>query len=311
MYPDANYPKTYNLRILLDNWNTDSTVIPPVHYDSLCHFNYQNETELAAAFRYQKAERPFIMYNIPEVDAVAKKWSDVDYLQHKLGKKKYRTESSKDNHFMYWRGNGNMFLRGKDGKKWTPPTSVTAVKYEDWLQLAVKGQNTSLENRTHQYFRVSSDMGNEWLFNELPFFKPVKSLFLVDPKEQRGIHCRFGMRSVIAEAHFDGGRNAVVLLGGLRRWIMTHPDQCSQMYMIPNGHPSARHSEVDWSKPDYDKYKTFATVQANEVILQAGDMLWVPTFWIHYITSLNINYQCNSRSGRTNVFNKALKDCGF
>ena len=74
-------------------------------------------------------------------------------------------------------------------------------------------------------------MGNEWLFQELPFFKPARNMFLVDPRyasihslsllvsltpphavcclrEQKGIHCRFGMRSVIAEAHFDGSRNS-------------------------------------------------------------------------------------------------------
>ena len=33
------------------------------------------------------------------------------------------------------------------------------------------------------------------------------------------------MRSVIAEAHFDGSRNVIALFGGMRRYILTHPDQ--------------------------------------------------------------------------------------
>ena len=102
------------------------------------------------------------------------------------------------------------------------------------MEIAVKGQNISQENRVHQYFRVSSDMGSPRLYEELPFFKPKESLFIVNPRA-KGIHCRFGMRSIIAEAHFDGSRIGVVI-GGMRRWILTHPNQCENMHMLPRGH---------------------------------------------------------------------------
>ncbi len=178
--------------------------------------------------------------------------------------------------------------------------------------MAVKGQNKTLDDRTHQYFRVSSDMGgNSWLFDELPFFKPKESIFIVKPSEQRGIHCRFGMRSIIAEAHFDGSRNAVVMLGGLRRWILAHPDQCVNMHMLPRDHPSGRHSEIDWSKPDPAKFPNWNKIRGNEVILQPGDYLYVPTYWIHYIVSLNVNFQCNTRSGKHDSYDKHIRKCGF
>ena len=193
---------------IVNNWNTDSTEIPPFHYDSICHFDYQNATQLGYAMTYRSKEVPFIMFNIPEVDETVKRWNNIDYLSKLLGKKSYRTETSKDNHFMYWRGGSrSMFGSGN----WKPPTDVTYRNFEDWLELAVKGQNKTLDHRVHEYFRVSSDAGNHFLFNELPYFKPKKSIFIVEPSEQRGIHCRFGMRSVIAEAHFDGSRNAVVM----------------------------------------------------------------------------------------------------
>ncbi|KAJ1432681.1 hypothetical protein B484DRAFT_447673 [Ochromonadaceae sp. CCMP2298] len=75
------------------------------------------------------------------------------------------------------------------------------------------------------------------------------------------INTRFGMRSVIAEAHFDGSRNSVVELAGMRRWILTHPNQ------------------VDWSKPDTIKFPNYAKVKGNEVILTPGDFLYIPTYW--------------------------------
>lgn len=296
---------------MTDNWNTDNTEIPPFHYDSLCHFDFQNETQLQSAYAYQAAEVPFIVYNSPEVDAVVKKWDNLDYLSAKLGTGSYRTEIAKTNHFMYWKNAGQKFLRSAEGKIWKPPTKVVSETFEEWLETAVKSQNKSIDERDYQYFRVSSDMGNSWLFDELPFFQPKKSLFLVQPKAQAGIHCRFGMRSVIAEAHFDGSRNTVVQMGGLRRWILAHPNQCRNMHMLTNEHPSGRHSAVDWSAPDHEKFPNFKNVQANEVILQPGDIAYIPTYWIHYITSININYQCNSRSGASRGFDADIKQCGF
>ena len=103
----------------------------------------------------------------------------------------------------------------------------------------------------------SCDTGSsEYLFDELPFFQPSHEwspgmiLGENSPKEmdlakatatgsdtvlpvshsthllmgehgesQHGLHCRFGMRGVIAENHFDSTRNAIVLLGGSRRYV--------------------------------------------------------------------------------------------
>jgi hypothetical protein len=56
------------MKLLLDNWNPDDTRIPPVHYDSLCRFNYMTEKNKAEAYRI--AEVPFITYNHPEVNEV-------------------------------------------------------------------------------------------------------------------------------------------------------------------------------------------------------------------------------------------------
>lgn len=308
--PDPGYPQAFPIMDLITNWPTDNTEIPAQHYDSLCHFDFQNSSDLIKAYNYRKAEVPYVVYNIPEVDAVVNKWNDVDYLHRKLGNGAYRTETSKTNHFMYWHSSGH--FEGKE--KWKAPTGLIQVSFENWLETAVKGQNRSLEERTHQYFRVSADSekgSNGWLFNELPFFRPKKSLMMVEPDEQRGIHCRFGMRSVIAEAHFDGSRNAVVMLGGMRRWILTHPDQCVNMHMLPKEHPSGRHSDVDWSNPDIVKYPNFQKIRSNEVILQPGDYLYVPTYWIHYIISLNVNFQCNTRSGRHSSYDKFIAQCGF
>lgn len=52
-------------------------------------------------------------------------------------------------------------------------------------------------------------------------------------------------------------------------------------------------------------------MDARQVILGAGDFLYLPTHWFHYIISLGLNYQCNTRSGRDNTYSKYMRKCGF
>ena len=69
---------------------------------------------------------------------------------------------------------------------------------------------------------------------------------------------------------------------------------------------------VDWSRPvDTEKFPLFDDLRAMEVILEPGDVLYLPHIWLHYIVSLGTNFQCNSRSGRNAIGFNALKKCGF
>ena len=39
------------------------------------------------------------------------------------------------------------------------------------------------------------------------------------------------------------------------------------------------------------------TPPAPQVVLNAGDILYLPAWWFHYIISLETTIQCNTRSG--------------
>jgi hypothetical protein len=182
------------MKAILDNWNPDDTTIPPFHYNSLCYFDYQ--TELHKALNYRNAELPFIVYNTPEVESVVKRWDDLNYLNEKIGpKRKYKTSTSEDNHFMYYnRPDNKGQYKDQLGRPWKKPTGQTDMTFREWIEKATVEHNKSLEEREHYYFRVSTDGPSHWLFDELPFFQPKKSFFMVQPSDQKGIHCRFGMK---------------------------------------------------------------------------------------------------------------------
>jgi hypothetical protein len=51
---------------------------------------------------------------------------------------------------------------------------------------------------------------SQFISQDLPIFSTVEENFFVTRVDaNKGIQCRFGMKGVIAEAHYDGGRNMV------------------------------------------------------------------------------------------------------
>jgi Cupin-like domain len=333
---------------VLLNWKPDNynpSDVPEYIYQGLCVFDYN--TDYSKALAYRTAELPFIVINDPRIARTVERWNAPNYMEQMLGDVEHRTEYSINNHFMYFvpptkrrlggnhgNNNNNNERRKRNNRPympdgWQAPTRSMRMSFTTWLQHANNtNPNDVGPNSSHWYYRLigcgllgndgSCDRGSsEYLYDELPFFQPTtnnnNSLYVVDGTEQKGIHCRFGMPGVIAENHYDHSRNTIVVLKGSRRYILAHPNQCENLLLYPKGHPSARHSSIDWSNVTqdvFDQHANFATAQVNEVVLQAGQALYLPTDWFHYIISLELNYQCNTRSGITYQFIPDLQRCG-
>jgi len=190
-------------------------------------------------------------------------------------------------------------------------------------EIQVDNDRESEKRMKWYYFRLNAfleeakgDTVDKFVFDEVAFFDPrnttASHFYFVEPEDQRGINCRFGMRGIVAENHYDLSRNMIAILGGERRYIIAHPAQCSKMGLYPAQHPSGRHSSFDWSNPsDWDVHPEFRTAEVNEVVLHASDVLYLPTSWFHYISNLSLNYQCNIRSGIGHENADAIRDCGF
>lgn len=336
--PPEGYPFDWTLMDVLKSWPPDDPTPRPKIFQGLCVFDYTKDYD--KAMKYRKAELPFVTINDPQVQQAVKRWNSPGYMASMLQGVRHRTEYSENNHFLYWNAPRNNKNKKKnrhgmlrpppppDQKKddllkdWKQPTQMMRMPYLEWLHHANVTDDELGPDKPHWYYRLigcgetgptgTCDSGSsEYLFDELPFFQPKPNLYIVRPEKQKGIHCRFGMKGVIAENHFDGSRNAIAVLGGERRYILSHPSQCKNLALLPKGHPSARHSAVDWSNPDLEEYPEFQLARGNEVVLQAGDVLYLPTNWFHYIISLSLNFQCNTRSGIDDRYMNPIHQCGF
>lgn len=287
-----------DLLSIVSDWNPDTPEVPANFQERLQYFDYGNPNERNIAEAYRNAEIPFKLFNISEFEDTAILWSD-EYLTNnfKPNKVRFHVEKAKTNHFMFWTGRRSV-------PNYIPPTEImSSISYADWLAKANQAEHSKLTNDSiHFYFVSGADAhenGRTFISRDLPLFSTQKNnFFITKVNKNKGIQCRFGMRGVIAEAHYDSGRNMIAMLKGAKRYIISPPRTCEHLGIIADTrHPSYRHSVIDWSDLKQAKQANFDKVDAIDTVLRNGEVLYLPSFWFHYIVSLNYSTQCNSRSG--------------
>jgi hypothetical protein len=223
--PPPGYPHQWKLLDeILHDWPTNdiATANKRTIYQGFCVFDYMLDKQKAE--RYRKAEVPFVVQNDPSVQKTVERWNTPNYVDTLLGDTPHRTEYSPNNHFMYWIKPGTKmrnkklkthFTQIEKPQGWTQPTQMMRMPYAEWLGHA---QTTEVgPDQPHWYYRLigcgemehgDCDKGSsEYLFDELPFFQPRETLYVVEPERQKGIHCRFGMKGVIAgKSYYGWGR---------------------------------------------------------------------------------------------------------
>lgn len=95
--------------------------------------------------------------------------------------------------------------------------------------------------------------------------------------------------------HCDPFDGILMQLSGVKRVVLFPPSQLSNLYPFPvTAHlrhglkRRASYSQVYPDRPDFDTFPKFraAWQQRYEVILEAGDVLFIPVGWWHEVTAL-------------------------
>jgi hypothetical protein len=122
-------------------------------------------------------------------------------------------------------GNEELIAKSKELKERRLGLSNKSAPEEDDHSIENGEEESDEEKETKwYYFRLNASLKGaktgspeSFIYDELPFFDPRKrrdsEFYIVDPNEERGINCRFGMRGVIAANHFDMSRNMIAVLG--------------------------------------------------------------------------------------------------
>jgi len=323
---DGTYPPLEQMSTIFETWGQDDLDSPPdTLVEVLQHFDYQDPEQMEAAIKYRNLELPFKVYNVPELESANLKWTDEYVASYFNGdnddnapQSKGACQQSVDNFFAFHRPPlWSVELLG------APPSLDLGWTYDKWARHAVYADKVSLPvSKKHYYWQSGVNREERfkkwkhWTFvsRDLPSFSSDEPTFFgFNPPAQKGIQCRFGERGVTAATHYDGGRNMIAMITGAKRYILSPPNVCPQLGIVTSRkHPSYRHSMLNFGritmldKEDAslemsDREKEWLRIAANaptlSTVLKAGEVLYVPSHWFHYIVSLQKSAQCNTRSG--------------
>ena len=320
---------------VLDAWDPHVPDVPPGYVDALPRFDAARPEDQSAAAAYRDAELPFILYNVSALRRATARWTRA-YLRDRLAKTSYKVEESvAGRSFVYY---------AKDERApagWTAPQVAVAMTPRE-LEEALDARNRS---RLY-YATISASEGRRqaWIRDDLPFLapldkarpdavagddwwrdaeggsdEPLSAHFFMRPGSTRrwkGINCRLGMRGVQQTAHYDGKRNWIAMIAGAKRYVLQPPRACAALELLGRGHPSERHASFDWADPAERRRRAggpFCDAPAVEVLVRESDLLYLPSYWFHYIVSATRSVQCNARTGlsRKREGWADIERCGF
>lgn len=308
--PPRGYPQQWSSNNVFQ-WPVNSTDIPETIHQGLCIFDAGSDHK--TAFQYLYADVPFVVRNDPDFIATAQRWNQEGYIEDMLGDSNYPTHKSSDFVFKHWTREEN------PPAGWTEPTEVLRIPYRNYTELSYRN---AIPNEPHYsvmpegYWSLSDETHRWSVFEELPQFKPEAQtpmyqespaqnpLYqeLVADQDTQKLQCQFGMAGNMHVFHFKSSRNTIVLLKGRRRYLLSDPSQCPLLQLHELGHASNRHSSLT-ELPE--------ALKLNEVVLQQGDVLIIPSYWFHSSIGLtHDNAQCNAWSAGTMRYKGILQKCG-
>lgn len=147
----------------------------------------------------------------------------------------------------------------------------------------------------------------------------------------------------------DQGGYYIAVLKGAVRYLLAHPRNCGAMYLTANSNDddgaglnevsTIYHSQIhlkNWTQSHHyqahnvnpsagfhhhhhanhpqhpgfgEEYPDFAKATVNQVVLEAGDVLFMPTHWLHHVVSLTTSYVCWTPSSHSSKHERLVKEC--
>ena len=171
--------------------------------------------------------------------------------------------------------------------------STRTNPYRTNLELHSEDFMSTIQNTTEGqflYFTGDIDRLGEWAFDEI---QPTRELLMLNPRRS-SINVWIGQPHVIAHCHYDGYHNFYAQLYGTKKFTLFRPTNWPGLYPYPFLHPSHAQAQVNVSDAsDARGFPLVSKVEAVEVVLQPGDLLYMPPLWFHHVESMSVSISVN------------------
>lgn len=213
---------------------------------------------------------PFIIDGVASNWKACKNWSN-DYLVSICGNNQVPVERYPENYF-----EGYNYAKLENIH-----TTMTFAEYVGIVQDKKKDE--------HLYYLAQIDMRKYFpqLMEDIIFLDFFK-------KEPRDINLFFGFKNKdyasTSKLHFDDIHNIFVQIRGKKRFLLfPHINYLSFYPPIEDFNYSSTCSKVNPDEPDLKLFPKFPIHLKIEVIVNPGEILYIPPFWWHHVTTLNEN----------------------
>lgn len=211
----------------------------------------------------------------------AKLWTP-DYLQAKL----------KTLHGVYENDN-RWFGPYFDTSKPLTSSAVRVNKYKTDLKLSSAEFFHRIQNPVrgrHLYLTGGIEQLGKWAEDHI---QPISELLTLNPGRS-SINMWIGQPHVIAHCHYDGYHNFYAQLYGKKKFTLFRPTNWPGLYPYPFLHPSHAQAQINVSeRADTTRYALIESVEAVEVLLEPGDLLYMPPLWFHHVESMSVSISVN------------------
>jgi hypothetical protein len=105
----------------------------------------------------------------------------------------------------------------------------------------------------------------------------------------------WGSANITAQLHYDSSFNMYTQIYGKKAFLLVPPEYISKVYLHHAEHPCYRQSIVNFSKIDFKRFPLLAKEQIpmQLAVLEPGDVLFLPPFWLHRVTALTHSMSMN------------------
>lgn len=114
-------------------------------------------------------------------------------------------------------------------------------------------------------------------------------------REDYFINLWFGEAGNKTPLHFDSSHNFLAQVYGRKKVMLFPPEQSEFLSPMPLEEGKNFHLSqlIDLENPDYDQFPKFKYATPISFVLSPGEVLFIPSGWWHYVTSIDIAISIN------------------
>lgn len=156
------------------------------------------------------------------------------------------------------------------------------------VYLRTRAMPDSLYNDIFTPDQVQSLTDKIYLASSESEFSSVEE-FSLKVFKQRTMQLWVGTRGNITQLHYDRNHGLLAQIIGRKQILLFSHEDTGFLYPFPSHTTKAHVSKVNLRQlgDSFDRFPKFSRAQAYHCVIDKGDLLYIPPFWWHDVTSLN------------------------